>query len=83
MTDHYPRGMEALTERERTVLAHMMRGLTAVEIAQAEYVTIATVRSHIRSILWKLQVRNQLAAVALGYRSLLAGDVVIPALTVV
>ncbi len=80
MKDCYRTGIDALSERERTVLGHMMRGLTAVEIAQADYVTVATVRSQIRNILWKLQVSNQLAAVAIGYRSYLAGDVVIPAL---
>lgn len=58
------RPIDTLTERERVVLLHMMRGLTAEQIAQEEYVTLSTVRSHIRSILFKLRVKSQLAAVA-------------------
>lgn len=55
-----------LTDREQVVLTHLQDGLTAAEIAGAEYVTVATVRSQIRSVLMKLGVRSQLAAVALA-----------------
>ncbi len=62
-----------LTQREAIVLAGLMQGLTADEIAQAHFVAVTTVRSQIRSILQKLGVRTQLAAVALAdsHRSLL------------
>jgi DNA-binding NarL/FixJ family response regulator len=53
-----------LTERERVVLHHMMEGHCAAQIADVECVSLATVRTHIRSILWKLDVKSQLAAVA-------------------
>jgi len=53
-----------LTERERVVLHHMMEGHCAEQIAAAEYVTVSTVRTHIRNILWKLDCKSQLAAVA-------------------
>ena len=60
--------MEWLTERERGVLVQLMQGYTAEQIATAEFVTIATVRSHIRQILLKLGVNSQIAAVAYAYR---------------
>src|SRR5262245_39262376 len=56
--------IDSLTDRERAVLHHMMEGRCAQAIAEEEYVSLNTVRSHIRSILWKLNVKSQLAAVA-------------------
>jgi len=55
-----------LTSSEHRVLYQMMRGASASEIAEALIVSLATVRSHIRSILRKLEVSSQLAAVALA-----------------
>jgi DNA-binding NarL/FixJ family response regulator len=55
-----------LTTSEHRVLFHMMCGASASEIADDLIVSLATVRSHIRSILRKLQVSSQLAAVALA-----------------
>lgn len=59
----------ALTPRERAVLDHLMNGRSAQAVAAASYVSIATVRSQIRSILQKLQVGTQMEAVALARRS--------------
>lgn len=53
-----------LTVREAEVLQRLTRGLSADEIAAETYVSLATVRSHIRAILQKLGVNSQLAAVA-------------------
>ena len=58
-----------LTERERFVLAELMEGHCAEEIAQAAFVSISTVRSQIKAILQKLGVSSQLAAVALARRA--------------
>lgn len=58
-----------LTRRERQVLLALMRGATAREISKEAYVSLTTVRSQIRSILGKLGVSSQLAAVVLAYRS--------------
>lgn len=58
-----------LTEREQFVLAELIEGHCAEEIAGAAYVSISTVRSHIKSILQKLGVSSQLAAVALARRA--------------
>jgi DNA-binding NarL/FixJ family response regulator len=58
-----------LTEREQFILAELIEGHCAVEIASAAFVSISTVRSHIKSILQKLGVSSQLAAVALARRA--------------
>ena len=59
---------EQLTVREREVLAALVDGLSAEEIAETHYVALTTVRSQIRSVLQKLGVRSQLAAVAQANR---------------
>lgn len=56
----------ALSPREQAVLARLMAGQSAETIAAYSYVSLATVRSQIRSILQKLDVNSQLAAVALA-----------------
>jgi DNA-binding NarL/FixJ family response regulator len=58
---------EFLTPREGEVLGLLCQGLGAGEIADHAYVSLPTVRSHIRSILLKLGVRSQLAAAAKAY----------------
>jgi DNA-binding NarL/FixJ family response regulator len=58
-----------LTNREAAVLADLVRGLCATEIARLRPVALATVRSQIAAILRKLEVVSQAAAVALTYRS--------------
>ena len=58
-----------LTEREQVVLAELMEGHSAVEIANAAFVSISTVRSQIKAIRNKLGVNSQLAAVAMARRA--------------
>lgn len=67
---------DQLTPREALVLAALADGLTADEIAQQHYVALTTVRSQIRAVLQKLDVRSQLAAVAIAdtHRWLLPSD---------
>jgi DNA-binding CsgD family transcriptional regulator len=55
-----------LTSSERRVLFYLTTGTSARDISLELVVSLATVRSHIRSILRKLAVRSQLAAVALA-----------------
>jgi two-component system nitrate/nitrite response regulator NarL len=57
---------EKLSEREREVLRMIVEGDQAAAIARASYVSLATVRTQIRSILMKLEVTSQVAAVALA-----------------
>jgi DNA-binding NarL/FixJ family response regulator len=59
----------ALTEREQAVLAELIEGHCAEDIANAGYVSISTVRSQIKAILQKLGVNSQLAAVAMARRA--------------
>ena len=58
--DHRP---DALSEREREVLAGLVEGLTNKEIAARLVVTERTVKFHVASILAKLGVPNRAAAV--------------------
>jgi two-component system, NarL family, nitrate/nitrite response regulator NarL len=55
-----------LTPREREVLAAMADGTTAQGLSERFTISIGTARAHIRSILMKLGVSTQLAAVAMA-----------------
>ena len=57
---------EALTVRERDVLGSLVEGQPAAVIAQRSNVSLATVRTQIRSIFLKLGVNSQMAAAALA-----------------
>lgn len=57
-----------LTTREREVLGELMRGHPVREIAVRGVVSEATVRTQVKSILGKLEVSSQLAAVGLAHR---------------
>jgi DNA-binding NarL/FixJ family response regulator len=58
-----------LTGRERAVLHALQEGKSAEVMAAEWFVSTATVRSQIRSILRKLDVNSQLAAVAAARRA--------------
>ena len=55
--------LETLSPREREILAELMAGQQVCEIARDACVSEATVRTQVRSILAKLEVSSQLAAV--------------------
>lgn len=57
---------ESLSARERDVLRLIVEGKQAAAIAKESYVSVATVRTQIRSILLKLDVTSQVAAVAMA-----------------
>lgn len=57
---------ETLSPREQAVLERLVAGESAETIAEGSFVSLATVRSHIRAILLKLGVNSQLAAVAMA-----------------
>lgn len=57
-------GFDRLTPRESEVLGDLMEGRPVDEIASRAVVAESTVRSQVRSILRKLGVQSQLAAVA-------------------
>jgi DNA-binding CsgD family transcriptional regulator len=55
--------VDPLTAKEREVLGHLSELLTTEEIATAMFVSINTVRTHVRNILRKLAVRRRNDAV--------------------
>jgi LuxR family transcriptional regulator, maltose regulon positive regulatory protein len=55
--------VEKLTEKELEVLGHLAELLTTEEIADAMFVSVNTIRTHVRSILRKLGVSRRNAAV--------------------
>src|SRR3954454_20630237 len=61
--------LRSLTPRESAVLAELMRGRTVRDIAAASVVSEATVRTQVKSILAKLQVSSQIAAVGLAHKA--------------
>lgn len=61
--------LERLSPREAAILADLADGKTAPEVAKGAYVSEGTVRTQIRSILTKLDVKSQLAAVVLAHKA--------------
>jgi DNA-binding NarL/FixJ family response regulator len=58
-----------ITEREREVLTLVARGLSNTEIAQALYVTLGTVKTHIGRLLSKVDARDRAQLVIAAYEA--------------
>ena len=67
VTDDMRRRLERLTPREKQVLGCLIEGQNVREIARTSVVSEATVRSQVKSILGKLEVSSQLAAVGVAH----------------
>ncbi len=62
-------GFDELSDREGQVLSGLMSGLSPSSLAERDFVSVQTVRTQIKSVLAKLGVNSQLAAVARAYES--------------
>jgi DNA-binding NarL/FixJ family response regulator len=60
--------LRSLSERERQILALLARGYSNRRIAEACYLSLNTVRTHVQNVLVKLGVHSKLEAAALAVR---------------
>ncbi|MGV1007860.1 MAG: response regulator [Dermatophilaceae bacterium] len=58
-----PAGLSGLSEREREILALIGAGLSNAEIARTLVISMATVKTHVRHVLAKLELRDRVQAV--------------------
>ncbi len=65
----FAKALEELSEREREVLRLVARGRSNREIAEELFVSTETIKSHVGSVLLKLEARDRTQAVIAAYES--------------
>ena len=61
--------VQALTRREREVLALLANGRSTAEVAAALSISVMTVQSHVKNVLAKLGVHSKVEAIRFAWRS--------------
>jgi DNA-binding NarL/FixJ family response regulator len=64
-----PPGLAELSDREREVLAMIGAGRSNAEIARELVISMATVKTHVRHIFAKLEVRDRAQAIVLAHQA--------------
>jgi LuxR family maltose regulon positive regulatory protein len=60
--------LEPLTDREKDILEKLAMGLSSNELADKLFISVNTIRYHLRNIYSKLGTNNRVQAVALARR---------------
>ncbi|ALE07960.1 LuxR family transcriptional regulator [Arthrobacter sp. ERGS1:01] len=66
--------LDVLSVRERDIFVLAAKGLSNSEMAQSLFVSEATIKTHLRSVLDKLELRTRLQLVAFAYERRLLGS---------
>ena len=74
--------VDALTRREREVLALLADGRTTQEVSDALSISVMTVQSHVKNVLAKLGVHSKVEAIRFAWRSRRVVDAGVRAWTV-
>lgn len=61
--------IDPLTDREEEVLATVAQGLTNAEIAEALFISLSTVKTHLASLMTKLGARNRVEIAMWAYET--------------